>query len=67
MSSPKRKLRKPSSATASPEVSTISPDHTEIAQLAYLYWLERGCPTGTAEEDWTRAEQDLKNQRTPTA
>jgi hypothetical protein len=36
----------------------------EIAQLAHSYWEARGRPDGSAEEDWFRAEQDLRNQRT---
>lgn len=31
----------------------------EIAQLAYRYWTERGCPNGFHEQDWFRAEQEL--------
>jgi Protein of unknown function (DUF2934) len=36
-------------------------DHNprKIAQLAYSYWEERGCPYGSAEEDWFRAEREL--------
>jgi hypothetical protein len=30
-----------------------------------LHWLERGCPIGSPEEDWSRAEQDLKEEQTP--
>jgi len=37
-----------------------SPD--EIARLAYFYWLDRGCQHGSAEEDWFRAEQQLRHQ-----
>lgn len=33
------------------------PDH--IAKLAYALWESRGCPIGSPEEDWFRAEQDL--------
>jgi len=35
----------------------------EIARLAYSYWEARGCPAGSAEEDWFRAEQGMKAQR----
>ena len=45
----------------------ISLDHANIARLAYLYWLERGCPIGSPEEDWFQAEQDLKNEQTRAA
>ena len=30
-----------------------------IAVLAYEYWLERGCPHGSPEEDWFRAEREI--------
>ena len=35
------------------------PSHNDIAVLAYSYWLERGQPDGTPEEDWLRAEREL--------
>jgi hypothetical protein len=35
-------------------------DQQEIAILAYHVWQERGCPIGSPEEDWFRAEQSLK-------
>jgi len=42
-------------------VTTVSdPDHEEIAYLAYRYWQERGCPIGSPEEDWYRAENELR-------
>jgi hypothetical protein len=36
------------------------PSQDQIARLAYLYWLDRGCQNGSAEEDWLRAEQALR-------
>jgi len=33
----------------------------EIANLAYSYWLARGCPEGSPDQDWLRAEKDLRN------
>jgi hypothetical protein len=39
-------------------LSTSQRDET-IAKLAYQLWLERGCPDGSPEEDWFRAEQVL--------
>jgi sugar/nucleoside kinase (ribokinase family) len=33
--------------------------HDKIARLAYQYWQERGCPDGSPEEDWLRAEREL--------
>jgi hypothetical protein len=32
----------------------------EITRLAYQYWQQRGCPIGTPEEDWFRAEEEIK-------
>ena len=34
-------------------------DAREIEVRAYLSWLERGCPEGSPQEDWYRAEKDL--------
>ncbi len=33
----------------------------EIASRAYEIWRERGCPDGSAEEDWRQAEQDIES------
>ena len=33
------------------------PDH--VAELAYTLWESRGCPIGSPEEDWFKAEQEL--------
>jgi len=33
------------------------PDH--VAELAYTLWEARGCPIGSPEEDWFKAEQEL--------
>ena len=30
-----------------------------IAVLAYEFWQERGCPQGTPEQDWFRAEREI--------
>src|SRR5579862_948829 len=35
-----------------------------VAALAYLLWHDRGCPIGSDQEDWFRAEQELKSHRT---
>jgi hypothetical protein len=43
-------------------VNSVDPSRDEIARLAYLYWLDRGCQNGSAEEDWFRAEQQLRQQ-----
>ena len=46
--------------TAAEHVTLTSPiEHEEVALLAYSYWEARGCPFGSPEEDWFRAERDL--------
>jgi hypothetical protein len=35
----------------------------QIAALAHALWRERGCPEGSPEEDWLKAEQQIKEQR----
>jgi len=37
-----------------------TPSHDEIAELARKYWAERGYTDGSHEEDWFRAEQELR-------
>jgi len=39
---------------------THAPAESEIAALAYTYWAGRGCQGGSPEEDWLRAEQELR-------
>jgi hypothetical protein len=39
------------------------PNEDGIAALAYKLWQERGCPTGSDQEDWFRAENELKNRK----
>ena len=50
---------------AESSAETAAPDG-EIAALAYLHWLERGCPDGSPEEDWFFAEQELRRPGGPT-
>ena len=38
------------------------PNQREIADLARALWKARGCPDGSPEEDWYRAEQKLTAQ-----
>lgn len=39
----------------------VNPSENEIATVAFQLWLERGCPDGSDQEDWFRAEAMLKN------
>jgi hypothetical protein len=36
-----------------------SPTHDEVAVRAYEIWQAKGCPPGTADEDWEQAERQL--------
>ena len=38
------------------------PTHEEIARLAEKYWADRGRPQGSPEEDWLRAEEELRGK-----
>jgi hypothetical protein len=57
------KKRKPAvkkvKAVAAP-ATTPTPTHEQIAALAEKYWAERGWPQGSPEQDWLRAEQELR-------
>ena len=37
-----------------------SVDHEVVEAMAYQLWLQRGCPVGSEQEDWYRAESELK-------
>lgn len=39
----------------------------EVAELAYQFWQARGCPDGSPEEDWFRAEQELQSRVSKTS
>jgi hypothetical protein len=51
----KRKPAAKKAAAAPPE-----PTREQIARLAEKYWAERGWPEGSPEQDWLRAEQELR-------
>lgn len=51
------------SSSASSGTGSSNLSHDEIASQAYRCWHERGCPTGSPEEDWHRAEQELRQRR----
>jgi len=56
----------PQAETAAP-VAVYVPSNEEIAKLAYSYWESRGCQGGCPEEDWIRAEAELRNRSTSVA
>jgi chorismate mutase len=45
-----------------PPGCTPFPSQSEIVELARTFWRARGCPDGSPEEDWYRAEQQLTAQ-----
>jgi Protein of unknown function (DUF2934) len=42
--------------------AVAEPSREAIAALAYLYWQARGGQDGSADEDWLRAERELRQQ-----
>ena len=51
----------------SDEATDLGNEHTTldqeaIARLAYFYWEERGCPNDSPDEDWLRAQAELRNR-----
>lgn len=38
-------------------------EHEAIARLAHSYWEARGRQGGSPEEDWLRAEQEIRRRR----
>jgi len=63
-----RRMHKPTNGGGSQGIpATISTDQPNIAHLAYQHWLKRGCPIGSPEDDWFRAEQDLRSEQRRTA
>jgi hypothetical protein len=63
MSSPAKK--KPYTPTGAPtgEVATVPVEHKRIARLAFFYWEARGHPDGSPEQDWFRAEEELRRRK----
>ena len=44
-------------------INEVTPAQQDIAKLAYALWEARGGHGGSAEEDWFRAEAELKATR----
>lgn len=56
----------PQGQVASDQIPTLrleGPTREEIAARAYSCWHQRGCPEGSPEEDWRRAEEELRAER----
>ena len=63
------RTRKTSSASIPPAASVAQTNeatavyelpHQEVAALAYSFWADRGYQGGSPEEDWLRAERELR-------
>jgi hypothetical protein len=54
----KRAMSHPTDTTERNASETVS--ENAVAALAYQIWPKRGCPIGSDQEDWFRAEEDLK-------
>jgi hypothetical protein len=49
------------------KVMTEPEHHEKISARAYELWMERGCPIGSPEIDWHRAEAEITlGEGTPT-
>ena len=58
---PKKSAKKTESKVE--EIKAVAaPSQEEIAALARKYWAERGWQDGHAEQDWLRAEQELRGK-----
>lgn len=56
----KTTARKESAVAATPKATL--PSHEEIQSLARHYWAQRGYQDGQAEQDWLRAEHELRQK-----
>ncbi len=58
----KRQNKIGQSRSAPAKVLANSPERDirdDVSELAYKLWQDRGCPDGSPEEDWFRAEKQL--------
>jgi hypothetical protein len=62
-SSPKRSTRSAEIVNTPAVTAATEPSREEIALLAYSYWEARGHQGGSPDEDWLRAEQELRASR----
>lgn len=51
---------KPGKAPTPKTTGSARPTHEQIAELARKYWAQRGYTDGHHEEDWFRAEKELR-------
>ena len=63
MSSAATQRAKTRATAPASNVATSPLEHKRIARLAYAYWEARGRPDGSPEEDWFRAEAELRRRQ----
>ena len=63
MSSPAKRMTNAHAVAPTEEVAITPLTHKSIARLAYSHWEARGCPYGSPEEDWFRAEEELRKKK----
>jgi len=69
----KPKRRRKAAAGAEPQtvadfLAEFTPsEREEVARLAYSYWEQRGRQHGSPDEDWYRAEEEVRRQRAASA
>jgi hypothetical protein len=62
---PRKTAAKKTEATPIALVEAAKPapvTHEDISKLAHRFWAERGHQHGTPEQDWHRAEQELRGK-----
>jgi hypothetical protein len=52
-------LNKATSESKRKDSATVASEPDHVAELAYTLWESRGCPIGSPEDDWFKAEQEL--------
>ena len=58
-----QKTTKPRAQSVTPKADTdLGPFSEQITALAYALWQERGCPDGNPDEDWFKAEQEIRTK-----
>ena len=63
MSSSSKKIANASASAPACELVVAPPEHKRIARLAYSYWEARGWPLDSPDEDWFRAEEELRRRK----
>jgi len=63
MSSPPKKMINIPGPAALGDRPIAPLQHRRIARLAYSYWEARGRPHDSPEQDWFRAEEELRRKK----